>query len=90
MSDNKKMTVEQAVEIVGAVEWSGDLRVIATRLSNAGRVLAKRIAELEAALREYADHNNWTVAYGDYLDRRLWKDSGDGWEIAAKAMRGEA
>ena len=42
--------VKRAKEIVAAVEWSGDMRVNMTTAISAGRVLAKRLAELEQAI----------------------------------------
>ena len=48
---DKRMTVEQAIEMVAAEEWSGDLRIVATRLSCAGRVLVQALQERERAAR---------------------------------------
>lgn len=42
--------VQRAKEIVAATEWEGDLRVNMTTVIGAGRVLAKRIEELELVL----------------------------------------
>jgi hypothetical protein len=50
--------------MVAAEEWSGDLRIVVTRLSCAGRVLAKALQEREAAAKhlwEYGLDDYWAV-----------------------------
>ena len=42
--------VERAKNIVRANEWDGDMRVNMTTVIGAGRVLAKRVEELEAII----------------------------------------
>jgi hypothetical protein len=44
--------VMRAIEIVNAVEWSGDMRVNMTCVVGAGRVLAKRVNELQSFIEE--------------------------------------
>jgi hypothetical protein len=43
--------IQKAKDIVSASEWEGDLRVNMTTIIGAGRVLAKRVDELEEAVR---------------------------------------
>lgn len=43
-----RMTVEEAMSVAFAVEWYGDYRAIATKLSNAARVLAREVERLRA------------------------------------------
>ena len=42
--------ITRATEIVHATEWSGDMRVNMTTIIGAGRVLAKRVRELESLI----------------------------------------
>lgn len=42
--------VERAKDIVRTNEWEGDMRVNMTTIIGAGRVLAKRVEELEAII----------------------------------------
>lgn len=42
--------LQRAIDIVRAVEWEGDLRVNMTTVIGAGRVLAKWIEDIEAAI----------------------------------------
>jgi monomeric isocitrate dehydrogenase len=44
-------TIQQCKNIVRATSWEGDIRVNITTIIGAGRVLAKRVDELEEALR---------------------------------------
>ena len=51
MSNNtERKAVKRALEIVNAVEWSGNLEVNMTTALGAGRVLAKRLAIVESEL----------------------------------------
>lgn len=48
--------IQKAKDIVSATEWEGDLRVNMTNVIGAGKVLAKRVDELEEALRAIVLH----------------------------------
>lgn len=50
-----KAAVDRAKQIVAAETWSGDMRVNATTIIGAGRVLAKRLAELDAEVEKLRD-----------------------------------
>jgi len=56
------LAVQHAAEIVAASEWSGDLRVNMTKVIGAGRVLAKRLAELESELKDR--EQSWQDGHG--------------------------
>ena len=45
-----KTAIQRAKDIVAASEWEGDMRVNMTTIIGAGRVLAKRVDELEKAI----------------------------------------
>lgn len=62
----RSRAVKRAKEIVTANEWEGDLRSNMTTVIGAGRVLAKRIDELEKALRNIVAHQD---AVGGQLAR---------------------
>ena len=46
----KQLQIERAKGIVAATEWSGDMRVNMNTVIDAGRVLARRLEELESIL----------------------------------------
>jgi monomeric isocitrate dehydrogenase len=48
--------VQQCKDIVRATTWEGDIRVNITTIIGAGRILAKRVDELEEALRTIKAH----------------------------------
>ena len=48
-----KEATERATGIVRATEWSGDMRINMTTIIGAGRVLAKRVGELESEVSRY-------------------------------------
>ena len=48
------MSVEQAMECVRAEEWTGDMRVCFNRAISAGRVLAREVDHMRAALKPFA------------------------------------
>ena len=50
----------------------------------------QRIAELEAALRQYANHDNWGDESDESIYSRRFRVQQDGWEIARKALAGGA
>ena len=51
----KANTLTRALEIVNAVEWSGDARVNLTTVIGAGRVIAKAYAEQAAELAPHSE-----------------------------------
>ncbi len=61
--------INRAKEIVAAQEWDGDIRVNMTTVIGAGRVLSRRVSELERiivkARREFRKG-------GDPVDARSW------------------
>lgn len=61
--------IQKAKEIVAAHEWEGDIRVNMTTVIGAGRVLSRRVSELEdiivKARREFR-------ASSDPVDARAW------------------
>ena len=83
MSDNEE-AVTRSKRIVNATEWEGDLRANITTVLGAGRVLAKRVAELEADLPSAMMH---LLAIEDVIPGKWLSDCRcDKCRLVAKAM----
>ena len=63
----KANTLTRALEIVNAVEWSGDARVNLTTVIGAGRVIAKAYAEQAAELAPHRELIEEAKALDDYI-----------------------
>jgi monomeric isocitrate dehydrogenase len=75
-------TIQQCKNIVRATSWEGDIRVNITTIIGAGRVLAKRVDELEEALRTIKAHQE--VAAGGLVKLSTV------YHIATTALKDEA
>jgi hypothetical protein len=98
-------TIQQCKNIVRATSWEGDIRVNITTIIGAGRVLAKRVDELEEALEQAQSpmtpiktlktcpnlncNGTWYV-HVHPLSCAIWRDKPCSCEITAKTMTAKA
>jgi len=66
MNDNPYPAIERAKQIVESDEFHGDLLANMTRVISAGRVLSRRVRELERIIM------NARREEGDALEERAW------------------